>query len=337
MLNYALQSIVISAVLNLILTLLIILISKKINLISRKKTLSFDGRCLPVFGGIAIFISFYVTLVYFLLTGVVHIYEIRFLITSIPIIVFFGLIDDVVELPIFIKFFGQLVAASVLIFFDVRTKVIFISYYLNVLLSILWFVGITNALNFLDIMDGLSSGVAFISALSLLALGLLSHNMLTVLVLSSLIGILISFLIFNFPPAKIFMGDSGSMFLGFTLAVCAILTDYATEKNPITLLAPLLALGFPIFDIVFVVLSRLKSKRSIFRKSNDHFTLKLVSMGYDSRRAVFLAYLFSLFFSIASLIVCLASNPVALATILIVLIISSIVGLKIITIRPKNV
>ncbi len=337
MLNYALRSIVISAALNLILTFLIILISKKINLIGRKKTLSFDGRRLPIFGGIAIFISFYVTLLYFLFRGAVYIHEIKFLIISTPVIVFFGLIDDVVELPIFIKFFGQLVAASVLIFFDVRTKIIFIPYYLNVLLSILWFVGITNALNFLDIMDGLSSGVALISTLSLLALCLLSHNMLTVLVLSSLAGILISFLIFNFPPARIFMGDSGSMFLGFTLAVCAILTDYATEKNPVALLAPLLALGFPIFDIIFVVLSRLKSKRSIFRKSNDHFSLKLVSMGYGSRKAVFLVYLFSLFFSIASLIVCFASNLVALSTILIVLIISATIGLKIIAFTPKNV
>lgn len=337
MLNYALQAMVISTAANFVLTFIIILVSKKIDLIDRKKVLSFDGRRLPVFGGIAIFISFYVTLLYFLFTGAIHIHEIKFLLISTMVIVFFGLIDDVVELPIFIKFFGQLVAASVLIFFDIRTKIIFIPYYLNVLLSILWFVGITNALNFLDIMDGLSPGVALISTLSLLVLGFLSHNAFTVLVLSSLVGILISFLIFNFPPAKIFMGDSGSMFLGFTLAVSAILTDYATEKNPVALLAPLLALGFPIFDIIFVILSRLKNKRSIFRKSNDHFTLKLASMGYGSRKAVFLVYLFSVFFSMASLIVCFASNQVALTTILIVLIISSIVGLKIIAIRPKNV
>ncbi|MBM3253155.1 MAG: undecaprenyl/decaprenyl-phosphate alpha-N-acetylglucosaminyl 1-phosphate transferase [Candidatus Omnitrophica bacterium] len=231
MLYYAVGPITLSALLNLIFTSLIILIFKRFNLTNKQKHSHPDNRRLSNFGGIAIFASYSISLFYFSTQRYFNLQETKILIISLFIIVLFSLLDDIVELPILIRFFSQLITTLVLVFFGISTKIVLIPYFLNIIVSLFWIVDITNAFNFLDILDGLSLRVALVSTLILFLLGILSNDIVVILVCGSLAGALTSFLLFNFPPAKIFMGDAESMFIGFTLATCAMLGHYATEKK----------------------------------------------------------------------------------------------------------
>lgn len=336
MLKYIIGPFILSALLNFIFIFFAFIILKKLDIIGKKKSLQSDDRRLPSFGGITIFISYCIALFYFSLRGNFLTSEIKLLIASSAIIVMFGVIDDIVELPALIKLIGQLIGASVLVFFGVSTRIILMPHFLNVIISLLWIVGITNAVNLLDIADGLSAGVALISSLTLLILGIIEHDITVILIAASLSGALLSFLVFNFPPAKIFMGDAGSLFVGFTLSVIAILAHYATEKNPVALLAPILALGLPLFDVTFVTFSRLVNGRSIFKKSNDHFVFKIASMGIGVRKAVICIYMLTVFFSVSTFIVCFGSNLAAFLALLVTLIMSMSIGFKAITFKAQS-
>jgi UDP-GlcNAc:undecaprenyl-phosphate/decaprenyl-phosphate GlcNAc-1-phosphate transferase len=158
-------------------------------------------------------------------------------------------------------------------------------------ITLAWIVGITNALNLIDGLDGLAAGVAFFAALTGMVVAHLNGSPLVVFVLASLMGVLLAFLCFNFNPARIFMGDSGSYFLGYLLATTA-LTGALQQKasTAVSLLVPMIALGLPIFDTLFSMFRRFVERRPIFAADRGHVHHRLLELGLTHRRAVMLLY-----------------------------------------------
>lgn len=240
------------------------------------------------------------------------------------IIMALGLADDLKGLPVSTRFLVQILAASVLILFGIRLEFIG-NPYVALALTIIWVVGITNAFNLIDIMDGLSAGIAFIAASAFLFISLPTQQTFVILASAALAGSALGFLRYNFAPARIFMGDTGSLFLGFTLGALSIGTSY-TAQNPIALLSPILILGIPIYDTLLVMALRTKRKRSIFRGSPDHLALRLEALGIDRKYVVLILYLMSIVLAQAAFISTIINLYGAIFTYVLVGIISFVGG-----------
>jgi UDP-GlcNAc:undecaprenyl-phosphate GlcNAc-1-phosphate transferase len=161
----------------------------------------------------------------------------------------------------------------------------------NYAITLLWLLGITNAINFLDNMDGLSAGISAVIASFILLFALVNGQFLVGALSAGLLGACIGFLRFNFPPARIFMGDVGSLFLGFLLAVMGIQLRFPENSNFVTWMVPVFLFGLPIFDMTLVVISRLRRRLSPNTPGKDHTSHRLVRMGFSSREAVLILYL----------------------------------------------
>jgi UDP-GlcNAc:undecaprenyl-phosphate GlcNAc-1-phosphate transferase len=201
-----------------------------------------------------------------------------------------GLVDDVLQIKPSTKFLGEILATCVVLYAGLGFDLIR-NPFLNLFLTTLWVVGITNAFNLLDNMDGLSAGVAAISCLTTFVFSLI-QGLPEISVLSlAILGACLGFLVFNFNPAKVFMGDCGSLFLGFTLACTTILGSWEQASNLFAILAiPSLALGVPIFDTLLVTVSRLLSGRGVAVGGRDHTSHRLVGLGMSERKAVLSLY-----------------------------------------------
>lgn len=202
-----------------------------------------------------------------------------------------GLIDDLFHLKPYVKLVVQLGIAATMIYFGRRLP--WTSYEaINIFITIFWLVGITNAINLLDNMDGLAGGVSLISCLFLMITFLLNGQIEQALLPALLSGAILGFLVFNFNPASIFMGDCGSMFLGFVLGGAALLSDFdRTRHLGAVLLTPVLIMMIPIFDTCLVTVTRKLSGRSITQGGRDHSSHRLVALGMSERRAVLMLYL----------------------------------------------
>ncbi|MFC4770020.1 MraY family glycosyltransferase [Effusibacillus consociatus] len=275
---------------------------------------------IPLLGGAAMFAGFLVTT---MLMGDIDSEYIGIALGSFVIFAV-GLIDDYAktrgkDFPALPKFIGQLLAASILIYFDVRIKGVTIPfgggeylrfddwYWLSVIATILWVVGITNMFNYLDGVDGLAGGIAAISSTSLLFISLLKGQAVSAMFAVTLIAITLAFLRHNFHPAQIFMGDSGSNFLGFTLAAIAVQGAFKAYTL-VSLAVPVLALGVPIFDFFYVTLKRIKEKRPIYKPDKEHTHHRLMKSGLSQIQTVAFLYLLGICFSLASIIVVLTDK-----------------------------
>ena len=161
------------------------------------------------------------------------------------------------------------------------------------ILTIGWIVGITNAINLIDGLDGLSSGISLISCISLLIIFATNgSSILSIILITALAGGIVGFLPFNFNPAKTFVGDVGSNFLGFSLAVISIL-GVAKTYTVLVLIAPLIVLGLPIFDTIFAIFRRIikgKSLKAVFKPDKGHLHHRLMAKGYTQKQAVLILY-----------------------------------------------
>jgi UDP-GlcNAc:undecaprenyl-phosphate GlcNAc-1-phosphate transferase len=205
------------------------------------------------------------------------------------IVVIVGLIDDLGQLGPWTKLAGQLVAVWVLIKSGIYIKLTFLPVPVAIALSILWLLAVTNAFNLIDIMDGLSAGNACIAALILLVIADVTGGSLAATLLASLAGACLGFLRFNFAPARIYMGDSGSMFLGLLLGALAMDTSY-TRRSVVGALAPALVLGVPLFDMLFVMYIRRRRGMPVMLGSPDHFALRLRKWRLSTVQTVKLSY-----------------------------------------------
>ncbi|HUK91486.1 MAG TPA: MraY family glycosyltransferase, partial [Blastocatellia bacterium] len=202
-----------------------------------------------------------------------------------------GLLDDLVEIKPYAKLIVQLIAASTVIYFGIHlhwTKYDAV----NDFLTIVWLVGITNAINLLDNMDGLAGGVTLISCVFLGLTFAINGQTEMAMAVGLLGGAALGFLAFNFQPATVFMGDCGSMFLGFMLGATALLSQYGRSRNlAAVLFTPVLILAIPIFDTCVVTVTRKLSGRPISQGGKDHTSHRLVALGLPERRAVLMLYL----------------------------------------------
>ncbi|MFA5159352.1 MAG: MraY family glycosyltransferase [Candidatus Omnitrophota bacterium] len=244
--------------------------------------------------------------------------EIKGILIASAVILIAGIADDRKELSVIQKFIVQLIAASILVGFGVRTNIVYLGDPLNVAMSILWILGITNAMNLLDVMDGLAGGVSLVIISGFCVISVLNGDSLSLTLSCVLGGTVLGFWVYNIPPAKVYMGNSGSHFLGLMLAAIGLISRYATLERTVALLAPVLLLGFPILDTLFLILMRFQKGRSAFNKSNDHIALRLLKKGYSKRKTLVLMMGWTLFFVIGGLILSEASNLFAIMTLVLV-------------------
>jgi len=299
---------------------------------------------IALFGGAAIVSGFLVSILYNLATA----YEMFFvdheprelwgLFLGIVIIVIMGIVDDIMHLKAKVKLAFQLAAAiAVVAVSDTRISVItnpfasdgysILPGYISYPLTILWIVGITNAINLIDGLDGLAAGVASISSLSLFFVSTLNiavgADPYTSIITAALAGSTLGFLPFNFNPAKIFMGETGSAFLGFTLGVISIqgtLKSYAA----ISIAIPILVLGLPLFDTAFAILRRLISGKPVMSADRGHLHHKLIDMGLSQKQSVLVMYIASAALGLCAIV--LASNGVLSAIILLISVSVFVIG-----------
>lgn len=261
-------------------------------------------RPIPRMGGLAIFLGFIVS---FLIFGEIN-REIQGILLGAVIIIILGVLDDILTLKALPKFLVQLVAAVIVVLHGCRIEH-FLGFslpaWLSYPISVIWIVAITNAVNFIDGLDGLAAGVSAISAGTMLVVALLlvpdGTAMISAILLAGIVGACIGFIPFNFNPASIFMGDTGSTFLGFMLASVSIFGLFKTYAV-ISFAVPFLVLGLPIFDICFAVIRRLAKGQSPMHADRGHVHHRLIDMGFSQKQAVAISYLLSAILGLSAVV-----------------------------------
>ncbi|CAH0118044.1 MULTISPECIES: glycosyltransferase family 4 protein [unclassified Paenibacillus] len=231
------------------------------------------------------------------------------------IIVLIGALDDRFELSAKVKLLGQIVAACVVVFgFDVTVNFVNIPFgsghismpdWIAIPLTIIWIVGVTNAINLIDGLDGLAAGVSGIAIGTMLVMAFVMGNWEVVLISLVLLGSVVGFLFFNFHPAKIFMGDSGSLFLGFSLAMLSLLGF--KQVAVVSFLTPLLIIGVPLSDTFFAIVRRWRNKKPIFAPDKGHLHHCLRELGFSHRKSVLIIYGIATFFGVLAIIQSIAA------------------------------
>ena len=243
----------------------------------------------PLLGGAAIFIA--VILALLLLGDRFYVSQVAGIALGATLVSFLGLWDDRRGVSPWVKLIGQFLAAGVLVITDVRISV-FPWPWVNIAATLLWVVFITNAMNLLDNMDGLSAGVAAIAALFFLLFAAISKQYLVGALAAALVGACAGFLFYNLNPASIFMGDTGSLFLGFTLAAVGIKLRFPDNSSFVTWMVPVLVLAVPIFDTSLVIVSRLRRHLNpLTTPGKDHLSHRLARLTGSPREAVLICYL----------------------------------------------
>ena len=271
----------------------------------------------PLLGGVAIFFSFALTILFHwavllvlkdsaLLTRlapqeVVHyipgvIKQSGRLLATVGgglLIMILGLIDDKRTLSPLWKLLGQIACALAVVLAGIRISLFIPGFLPGCVLTVIWIVAVTNAFNFLDNMDGLSSGVAAIASLLFFFTAAYLEQYFVSLILLALAGSALGFLRYNFPRASIFMGDAGSMFLGYTLACLTVTATFYSEGSrtffPVVL--PVVVLAIPLYELITVTFIRWRKRLPVFKASKDHLSFRLVNLGMTPRGAVLFIYL----------------------------------------------
>jgi UDP-GlcNAc:undecaprenyl-phosphate/decaprenyl-phosphate GlcNAc-1-phosphate transferase len=224
----------------------------------------------PYLGGIAVFVAFLFSVGIFTDFGL----ETLGLLLSGSIALMVGLLDDFGAMTPPQKLLGQTLAALVLIKSGIYIKLEFLPLWVAIPLTVMWILAVTNALNIIDIMDGLASGVAVIAAVSIAIANFMAGRNPVAFLSLVLAGAILGFLRHNFYPAKIYLGDAGSLFIGFMLAALSMNAGY-TRANLLAVLSPVLILGIPLFDLTLVMWIRWRSGIPVMKGSPDHFALRL--------------------------------------------------------------
>lgn len=288
-------------VLGLILIPLAIKIAIKFNILDKPVTkLKKHTRPVPYLGGAAVYFSFLIVVVGAKLILHQTFHGVIGILIGCTIMFIVGLIDDIKNLSPYVKLFFQLLASLVLLKVNLHIKFMDANI-LNYILTILWVIGITNAFNIIDIMDGLAAGVAAVASVSFFIVAFLAGRVNDMIPAIALLGALCAFLIYNKPPAKIFMGDAGSLFIGFLLASLALNGGYSRINN-IAVLSPVLILGVPIFDTFLVMFMRIAKGRLPIYGSDDHLAQRLVMIGFSKQKAVLFLILLTVILSFVAIV-----------------------------------
>lgn len=254
----------------------------------------------PLLGGVAIYLGVLGSLLLF--GHLQYVQQSATILGGATFMSLLGAWDDKWGMPPLVKLLGQIAGASLLFFTGVSVEFLH-NDWLNFALTIAWVVTITNAINLMDNMDGLAGGVAAVSSVFFFLLATLTNQNLVAPLAVVLLGACVGFLYFNFNTASIFMGDTGSLFLGFLLAAVGIKLRFPDNFDIVTWMVPVLVLGVPIFDTMLVTFSRIRRRIPITRGGKDHISHRLVSLGLTRREAVMSLYLVQGALGIAALVV----------------------------------
>ncbi len=292
-----------STLLALVITPLVIRFARRIKAIDAPSIRKVHSNPVPRIGGVAIFVSAMLLILPVLLlpNAVGEVFrdmklQIIALLATATFIFLVGLVDDVRGLRARMKLIAQLIAAMVICAVGIRIKIVGVADWLTINfgwfswpLTLLWIVGITNAVNLSDGLDGLAAGISAVACGVIAILAIQGGQAVMAVLMLALLGSLCGFLVFNFNPAKVFMGDCGSLFLGFTIASSSVMC--ANKSSALVGLAlPILALGIPIFDTLFSMLRRFLERRSIFSPDRSHFHHHLLALGLTQRHVVVVSY-----------------------------------------------
>ena len=283
---------------------------------------------IPRIGGVGIYLAFMFSI--FLVSAISNfsgetLHQIVGLTLSGSLMLLVVIIDDYKNLPAKIKLLGQIGAAAVLVVgFDVRVDFVtdpFGDYiyleWISIPATLFWLVGLTNTVNLIDGLDGLAAGVSALAASTIFLVAMEQYYFLITILTTALAGSAFGFLFYNTNPARIFMGDSGSLFLGFMLAAISIIGVMKSAAT-IALIVPILALGIPIFDTTFAILRRYLGGQPIFKPDKGHLHHRLLRLGFTQRQAVFLMYVISTVLGLSAIALTEVSAQIAVVILIVV-------------------
>lgn len=270
------------------------------------------ARIMPRLGGLAIYCAF---IIGFFFLKIVTDFESDYayaIIIAATIIVFTGIIDDMREISAKAKLLGQVIAACIVVFGGgIQMNFINLPFdgilnfgWLAIPLTIIWIVGVTNAVNLIDGLDGLAAGVSTIALATLAAMAMIMGNGIVIAMASILAAATLGFLVFNFHPAKIFMGDTGALFLGFMISVLALLGF--KNVTVISFIIPIIILGVPISDTFFAIVRRLRQKKKWSDPDKSHLHHRLLDLGFSHRQTVLLIYAIAAVFGVVAIVFSMA-------------------------------
>jgi len=309
-------SLLLPLVISLLITPLIIYLAHRWKVLDRPSRRKVHKKAMPRLGGVSIFLSFWIVVfaIYFIPNDIGgHLreasQELLFLFIGSLFIFILGIYDDVRGANAFIKFTAQIAVALFLFFTGFQIDLVTNPFggsislgWLSLPVTILWIVGIVNAFNLIDGLDGLAAGVSLIASLSIMAVAFILHHPLVILFMIILSGALLGFVWHNFNPAKIFLGDSGSLFLGYLLATTSI-SSAQKSATLVVILIPLLVLAFPIFDTSLAFFRRIKNRLSPFKGDRLHTHHLLLELGFSHRRSVITLYAFCLLLGLLAFLI----------------------------------
>jgi UDP-GlcNAc:undecaprenyl-phosphate GlcNAc-1-phosphate transferase len=268
---------------------------------------------MPRLGGLAIFSAFIIVMV----LGVQVSPQLLGIIIGGCVIFLVGMLDDIYQLPPWVKLIGQGIAASIAIYSGVVVSFVTNPFnglmdlgYLGIPLTFVWIIGISNAINLIDGLDGLAAGVSSIAAATMGIVAYSQGQEAVFIAALVLVAAILGFLPYNFHPARTFMGDGGSNFLGFTLGCIAVM-GLTKSTAVISLFVPIVILGIPIFDTFFAIIRRIYNKAPIFMPDKSHLHHRLMAIGCSHRRSVLIIYGISGFFGLTAIVLNYVNSPKA--------------------------
>ena len=296
-------SLVLAFVASILLTPVVKALAFKVGAVDRPNYRKVHARIMPRLGGLAIFGSFLVG--YFVLRPEDS--TALYIVLGAVMIIITGVLDDMFEITAKAKLLGQFIAAGIVIYGGLEIEFINLPFggqldfgYFSIPLTILWIVGITNAINLIDGLDGLAAGVSTIALITLAGMAFMMGDMFVFAMAAILAASCAGFLFYNFHPAKIFMGDSGSLFLGYMIGVLALLGF--KNVTVISLIIPIIMLGVPISDTFFAIVRRLRLKQPLSAPDKSHLHHCLLDVGFTHRQTVLIIYALASMFGVAALI-----------------------------------
>lgn len=296
-------TLVLAFVASILLTPLVKMLAIRIGAVDTPNYRKVHARIMPRLGGLAIFGAFLIG--YFILQPENP--TAPFIILGASMIIITGVLDDMFEITAKAKLLGQLIAAGIVIYGGLDIDFIKLPFggeldfgYLNIPLTILWIVGITNAINLIDGLDGLAAGVSTIALITIAGMALMMGNTFVFAMAAILAVSALGFLFYNFHPAKIFMGDTGALFLGFMIAVLALMGF--KNITVISLVIPIIMLGVPISDTFFAIVRRYRMKQPLSAADKSHLHHCLLNVGFTHRQTVLIIYALAAMFGVAALI-----------------------------------
>lgn len=313
------HSVILMAIISFLVSLILVPICKKVafhvNALDIPNARKIHKVPMPRLGGLAIYLSF---LICYMLFGQMTTQMLSIVIASF-VIILFGIVDDINPLKARYKLIGQLISACIVVFYGniLLQDIYLFDYYINFgalapYLTVFFIVACINAINLIDGLDGLASGIATIYFATVAVIAIITNRIggLDIVLSIIMLGSTLGFLVFNFPPAKIFMGDTGSQFLGFIIAIISLLgfknVTFSSIVVPITILA------IPIFDTLFAILRRLLKGESIGTPDKEHFHHQLLKMRFSATKTVLTIYIIDIAFASVSIFITLGDNTMAI-------------------------